>query len=62
MTFLKSGFLAVCTAGRQRMLTQKMSKESCAAWSGLSSDATMQMFEASLTALQPKNQIKSSSP
>ena len=49
--------MVIDIAGRQRMLTQKMSKESCAAWSGFSPSAaddlagTMQVFEASLKAL-----------
>ncbi len=48
--------LLIDFAGRQRMLTQKMSKESCEAWSGdaAASEAlagTMNMYEASLAAL-----------
>lgn len=53
----QAGALVIDIAGRQRMLTQKMSKESCAAWAGHLPGATeslagtMQVFEASLTAL-----------
>jgi len=49
--------LLVDYSGRQRMLTQKMSKESCQAWNGDSEAAealkgTMQMYEVSLLALR----------
>lgn len=53
----QSSAMVIDIAGRQRMLTQKMSKEACAAWSGMSETAaadlagTMQMFDASLYAL-----------
>ena len=52
--------LLVDYSGRQRMLTQKMSKESCQVWSG-NADAsealkgTMQMFEVTLVALRSGN-------
>ena len=46
-------------AGRQRMLSQKMSKEACQIWSGLDSDekvnslqATLELFENSMVALR----------
>ncbi len=46
-------------AGRQRMLTQKISKEACQIWSGQDSDekvnslqATMELFENSMVSLQ----------
>ncbi len=49
--------LLVDYSGRQRMLLQKMSKESCQAWSGSAEatealNGTMQMFEATLIALR----------
>ena len=53
----QSSAMVIDIAGRQRMLTQKIAKEACAAWSGLSDTVasdlagTMQMFDASLTAL-----------
>jgi len=55
-----SGFGKVIDiAGRQRMLTQKMSKEACQIWSGQDSDeavntlqTTMALFENSMTSLK----------
>ena len=53
----QAGAMVVDISGRQRMLTQKMAKEACAAWSERSETAandlagTMQVFETSLTAL-----------
>lgn len=53
----QSSAMVIDIAGRQRMLTQKMAKEACAAWSGLSDTAagdlagTMKIFETSLSAL-----------
>lgn len=52
--------LLVDYSGRQRMLTQKMSKESCQVWSGNAAAAdalegTMQMFELTLIALRSGN-------
>lgn len=56
---LQSDAMAIDIAGRQRMLTQKMSKEVCQVMSGLDAPAsvealagTMSMFEASLGALR----------
>ena len=55
---LQSDALTIDIAGRQRMLTQKMSKEVCLITSGIYADAsletlggTMSMFETSLNAL-----------
>ena len=55
---LQSDALTIDIAGRQRMLTQKMSKEVCLITSGIYADAsletlggTMNMFETSLNAL-----------
>lgn len=52
--------LLVDYSGRQRMLTQKMSKESCQVWSGNAEasaalNGTMQMFELTLIALRSGN-------
>lgn len=59
VALLQSDALAIDIAGRQRMLTQKMSKEVCLIMSGIHADAslevlggTMNMFETSLNALQ----------
>lgn len=54
---LQADAALVDISGRQRMLTQKMSKESCQVWSGQADSAealagTMQMFEVSLNALR----------
>ena len=56
----QSNALLVDFSGRQRMLTQKMSKESCQVWSGNAEAAealqgTMQTFEATLVALRNGN-------
>lgn len=56
----KSNALMLDFAGRQRMLLQKISKESCLVWTGhpeASDDlkGTMQIFEATLEALQSGN-------
>lgn len=59
VALLQSDAMAIDIAGRQRMLTQKMSKEVCLIMSGVNADAslealagTMNMFEVSLAALQ----------
>ena len=54
---MQSDALLIDIAGRQRMLTQKMSKESCSLWSGQSEMAdelksTMKVFDTSLLALR----------
>ncbi len=54
---LQADAMLVDISGRQRMLTQKMSKEACQVWSGNTDAAealkgTMQMFEISLLALR----------
>ncbi len=54
---LQADAMLVDVSGRQRMLTQKMSKESCQVWNGDAESAkslagTMQMFEVSLMALR----------
>ena len=57
-SMLQSHSMLIDISGRQRMLTQKMSKESCMVASGLGTaetmehlQGTMSMFEVSLTAL-----------
>ncbi len=59
VALLHSHAMTIDIAGRQRMLTQKMSKDICLALSGINSEdaqeslaTTMQVFEASLDALQ----------
>jgi len=54
---MQSDAMLVDISGRQRMLTQKMSKESCLFWSGQSAIAdelgsTVEMFDVSLQALR----------
>ena len=54
---LQADAMLVDISGRQRMLTQKMSKESCEIWSGNTGsvealNGTMKMFETSLLALR----------
>lgn len=56
---IQADSMLIDISGRQRMLTQKMSKESCMIWSGHGSaetaealTGTMQMFEVSLMALR----------
>ncbi|MEL6641313.1 MAG: type IV pili methyl-accepting chemotaxis transducer N-terminal domain-containing protein, partial [Pseudomonadota bacterium] len=54
---LLSDAMLIDISGRQRMLTQKMSKETCLAWNGDAAaaealPATMQTFEVSLLALR----------
>lgn len=59
VALVQSDAMAIDIAGRQRMLTQKMSKEVCLALSDINADearaalqSTMNMFEVSLGALQ----------
>lgn len=57
---VQANSLLVDYSGRQRMLLQKMSKESCQAWNGSADaaealDGTMQIFEATLVALRGGN-------
>lgn len=56
---LQADAILIDIAGRQRMLTQKMSKEACQIWSGNTSpekkkalEGTMKLFEVSLFALR----------
>ena len=59
VAMLQSDAFLIDISGRQRMLTQKMSKEACLVWSGMHASetsedlsGTMQLFDATLIALR----------